>query len=58
MNRFLSVLEMIANSVLTNQAAYKLLDMIPLLESYSRAIDNTRLGQSDSFDALQNLLDE
>lgn len=49
---------MIANSVLTNQAAYKILDMIPLLDGYSNALDNTRVGQADSFDELQRLLDE
>lgn len=43
MHRFVSILEMLANNILTNAAMYKVVDVFPLMEKYSNAIDQTEL---------------
>lgn len=43
MHRFVNILEMLANNILSNAAMYNLVDLAPLMEMYSDAIDQTSL---------------
>lgn len=56
-HRFVSILEMIANNILTNAAMYKLADLFPLMNMYWNAIDQTSLWMADTFTSLQRILD-
>lgn len=57
MRKFVSILEMIANNVLSNAAMYKVVDVFPLINGYSTAINQTTLWMADTFASLQRILD-